>query len=548
MTAPTRRQRADVTRRFPALVVVIAAVAAVVAGGLAVDGRTGVAPAAAEATAADLAPVAPAADALGSTWYCAAGTGTADGTADHVVTIANVGAEPVDVVLTVVPGADLGADPDAEPEVEELTVDPRSREEVDLRDVVEAPYVSAVVEAGRGEVVVEHAIATGGTDFDAAPCASSSSPSWYVAASTTTRDAQAQLVLFNPFPDDAVVDVTFVTPEGKRAPSAFAGLIVPGRRTTVVDVGEIVSRHANVSISVVARAGRLVVERVQRFDGTDGPAGTSVTPAAPEPAPVWHFPDGLVADGIGEIVTVYNPTDQPAEVDVEVHLDPTSDLSQPVAAEPFSQTVAPHGFARIDVGNDGQPPPTGDTTTTSTTAPAGDGTTEDAAPIGRVPLGRGHSITVRSQNGVPVVAERWIRSASPAARTGFSATLGSPVLATRWLAGIGGATADVAEYLVLLNPAAEGIARVSVTAATPAQELAIAGLEDVEVPAQGRVAIDLGQYLNRDDLVLVIESSTPIVAERGLYPVSAGLAASILVPSAPTATLAEVDPASVLGG
>ena len=518
MTAPTRRQRGETTHRVPALVVVGAAVAAAVGAGLTVDGRTGDAPAAAAVGPADLATVAPAPDALGSTWYCAAGTGDDDGTATHRVSIANVGSEPVDVVLTVVPGTALGETTDAEPVVEELTIDARSREVLPLGALLEAPFVAAVVEAGRGEVVVEHSVGGGGDDeLDLAPCASTSSPTWYVAASRTTRDARAQLALFNPFPDDAVVDISFVTPEGQRAPEGFSGFIVPAQRVAVVDFG-VNFRYDNVSVSIVARSGRLVVERLQSFDGSDGPAGLAVTPAAPEPSPVWHLPDGLAAEGITEIVTVYNPTDEPAEVDVEVALDPTSDVSQPAVAEPFSQTVAPHGFAQIDVGADG-----------------------------RVPLGRGHSITVRSQNGVPVVAERWIRSEAPAARSGFAATLGSPVVATRWLAAAGGAGADVSEYLVLLNPAADGIARVSVAAATPSQLLPIAGLDDVEVPAQGRVAIDLGQYLNRPELVLVIDASTPVVAERGLYPVAGGLTASILVPSGPTAAIAEIDPAAVGG-
>lgn len=513
--APSRRRRPDATRRTPVLLVVVAAVAAVVAAGSAVDRRDGVPPEAAAAGPTEVAPVAPAADALGSTWYCAAGADD-QGEDDDRVVVANLGSEPVDVVVTAIPGAPFGTDTDAEPAAVELTVDPRSREDVSLADLVDAPFVSAVVEAGRGEVVVEHGLGLSSPDPDVAPCASSSSPTWYLAAAATTRDATAQLVLFNPFPDDAVVDITFVTPEGLRSPAAFSGFIVPGRRVSVVDVGEVVSRHPNVATSIVARAGRLVVERVQRFDGTDGAAGLAVTPAAPEPSPVWHVPDGLVADGVTEVVTIFNPTDDPAEVDLEVDLDPSTDASQPVSVEPFSQTIAPHGYAQIDVTADG-----------------------------RVPAGRGHSLTARSQNGVGIVAERWIRTTAPAARTGFAATLGSPVAATRWLSGVGGATPDQAEFLVLVNPAAEGIARVSITAATPSQDLPIAGLEDVEVPAQGRIAIDLGQYLNRADLLLVVESSIPIVAERGIYPAT-GLTASILLPSSPTATLALVDPGSVV--
>ncbi len=80
---------------------------------------------------------------------------------------------------------------------------------------------------------------------------------------------------------------------------------------TVVDVGAVVSRHPNVSTSVVARTGRLVVERLQRFDGSDGPPGPRDHAGASAAALVWYLPDGVVDEGITETVTVYNP-DRPA--------------------------------------------------------------------------------------------------------------------------------------------------------------------------------------------------------------------------------------------
>ena len=508
-----RRARRETTRRAPALLAVGIAVAGVIGVGVTVDPRDGsVTDAADGPTPAALSELAPPADALGSTWYCAGGTAEEAGHADHLVAVANFGDDDVEVVLTAIPGAVAGSVPSATPEVDELTIAAHSRQTVRLADLVQAPYAAAIVEAGRGEVAVEHSV-TGEDDFDGAPCASSSSSTWYLAAGATTRDAHEELTLFNPFPDDAVVDITFVTPDGLRSPPVFSGLIVPGRRVVAVDVGAVVSRHPNVATSIVARSGRLVVDRLQSFDGSDGPAGLAVTPAAPAPALVWNLPDGVVGEGISEIVTVYNPTDQAAEVDVEVDLDPTDDPSQPVAADPFALPVPPRGFAQVDVGADD-----------------------------RVPDGRGHTITVRSQNGVSVVAERWIRAGAPATRSGLAATLAGPVVATRWLSPTGGATSQVAEILTLVNPAADGIARVTITAAAASEQLAIAGLEDLEVPAQGRVVIDLGQYIDGLDLQVVVSSTLPIVVERGVSLLAGGIAQSILIPSAPTASVPSVDP------
>ena len=100
---------------------------------------------------------------------------------------------------------------------------------------------------------------------------------------------------------------------------------------------------------------------------------------------------------------------------------------------------------------------------------------------------------------------------------------------------------------MLVNPAPDGIARVRVTAVAPSQDIPVAGLEDIEIPESGRAVIDLGQYINRDELVLVIESTLPIVVERGLYPGFAGFSQSILLPAVETASVPSVDTGADIG-
>src|SRR5690606_5377635 len=112
--------------------------------------------------------------------------------------------------------------------------------------------------------------------------------------------------------------------------------VVPGRSLVAVDVCAVdVCRHDQVATSIVARAGRLVVDRIQTFDGTEGPAGLAVTLAAPSPAPLWFLPDGFKTEGLAETVTVYNPGDVRAEVDVELVVEPSEDPAAVAAAEPF---------------------------------------------------------------------------------------------------------------------------------------------------------------------------------------------------------------------
>ena len=94
--------------------------------------------------------------------------------------------------------------------------------------------------------------------------------------------------------------------------------------------------------------GRLVVDRIQTFDGTEPrPARASRSASArPTPAEVWVFPDGVVETGITEQIVVFNPTDEVAEVEVEVRLDDPDTNGVP---EPFELTIAPNRFSIVNL-------------------------------------------------------------------------------------------------------------------------------------------------------------------------------------------------------
>ena len=68
-------------------------------------------------------------------------------------------------------------------------------------------------------------------------------------AAATTLDARAVLVLFNPFPDDAVLEVEFVTADGVRIPAGYEGLPVPGQSVVAARAAALIawaaSRHGD---------------------------------------------------------------------------------------------------------------------------------------------------------------------------------------------------------------------------------------------------------------------------------------------------------------
>jgi hypothetical protein len=465
--------------------------------------------------------------ATASAWYCAGGTAEDGGLADHSVVVANPTDREATGVITVFPGrlqprppgaaddAAPGASstttsttaappsttttttPPPEPVSREFTLAPTSRAAFVLRDILPSPYASALVEASGTTVTVEHQV-TGELGHTAAPCASSPASTWHFAWGVTRRDAREILTFFNPFPDDATVDVRFATEQGEREPVRFRGFIVPGRSVVAVNIGDDVTRREQVSTTIEVRSGRIVVDRIQTFDGSVGPKGITLTLGTPSAAETWVYPEGYVRDGVAQQYVVYNAGDRPAEVEVELRLQAQGDDIPP---EPFSLTVPDGGYQLVSLGDDERVP-------------------RDVAFFG----------IVRSLNGVPVVAERVLLSGEPAARSGVSTVPGSPIGSRAWVLAVGAADDRTDEWLSIVNLSNDDAAVVSVTALA-GQPVAVEGLSDLTVPPGNRVAIRVGEHIERGELALLLRADRPIVVERSLYRVGAlGMSSALGIP------------------
>src|SRR5206468_1601291 len=124
------------------------------------------------------------------------------------------------------------------------------------------------VETSAPDIAVERRV-TGKFGTGSSACASAPSTSWYVPSGSSTKDAALRYAVFNPFPQDAVVDIAFQTSDGSRVPPELQALPVPGRTVRIVDVSTIVPRLAQLAGSVIARQGQVVVDELQAFDGSD---------------------------------------------------------------------------------------------------------------------------------------------------------------------------------------------------------------------------------------------------------------------------------------
>lgn len=432
------------------------------------------------------APEAPPADALGATWFCPFGISGPDRLGAGAVQIANAGDRAVEATVIVIP-------PKGKSARRTITVPAFGVTAVSVHDLAESDRAAVRVDVGPGPVVVEHVV-SGRAGRSVAPCASGASSEWHLASGTTARDAREVVALFNPFPDDAIVDFRFATNEGHFEAQDLTGFVIPARAVRFVALHDQVRRRDHVAATITARTGRFVADRMQSFDGTRGREGVVLSLAAPSAGTTWSFPDGRAGRELTEVFAVYNPTDDEASVDLEL---------QPAKgeAEPYELTVAPQSYTLVDIGKDE-----------------------------RVPAGVAHSALVRSINGVPVVAERLIVAGEGATRAGVTILLGGRRTASAWVFADGRATGSVDEWIVVLNPGSTA-RTVSLFGLVGGQRLPIADLQDLKVKPFGRLALRLGDHIERDELAVLVSADGPVTAERGLYAVGAtGMSAAIGIP------------------
>lgn len=429
----------------------------------------------------EMVPTVAAPEALSSTWYCAAGTatGAATGFAEQQVIIANAGdVESVGVITAMSETAATVAEP--------ISIPAHGRITVRVADLVEAPWASVLVEVSGGGVTVVHDL-RGPLGRSISPCASAPSSTWYFPSGSTVAGDREVIALFNPFPGEATVDVSFDTEDGARTPQQLQGMVVPGGRVVVVDVSALVTLRERVATTVSARVGRIVAEQIQASEGRNGgDRGLSAVLGATSPAPIWTFPVSMPAEFEGrDLVTFYNPGDSDTEVEVQVIVD---DQGSSGAVEPFGATVPARRSVVVDLGSDL-----------------------------RIPKSAGRWLIARSIDGGSVVAERWTGTPRANSSGGLSLMMGIPVGATDWMSPLG-AGADVSiSALSIVNPSATEVATVSVRLHVKGAVTDLARVDRVRIAPGGRLELDLDQFLiGRADASIEIRSDVAVVVGQFL--------------------------------
>jgi hypothetical protein len=280
-------------------------------------------------------------------------------------------------------------------------------------------WVAAVVTLYGGSAGVSQVITTAHGSASQ-PCASEAEPEWYFATGTTVRNARDELSLVNPYPVDAIADLSFTTEQGQEQPGAFEGVVVPAEGLTVLNLGTQLSLRQHVAVTVKARSGRIVAFETEIVTppapgappvGTVGAlnavvpvAGATLSLGASESSTSWWWPEGADAPGLSESYDIYNPGGAPARLQLNLISRGTGgslDSSNEV-------TVGAYGTAVVTTN--GQPWALPDISYTT---------------------------HLESTNGVPVVAARSIAAAAPSTYRGLGSLLGQVEPAKTWLLGPG---------------------------------------------------------------------------------------------------------------
>ena len=350
--------------------------------------------------AGTLDPLASSVDSGSSLWFCPSGE-SADG-ADTIITIVNPTGQAGQGSVTFLGNAGQRA-------TAEVQIGGHDRIDVRAAESLVAPGVGAIVEVKVGGLAVEQKVVRGNQTYGA-PCATSTSTGWYFADGDTTLGASSVLSVLNPFGEDAVLDISFVTDRGAARPNDLQGFLVPASSMRRIDIGTYVRRRAQVSTVVKARVGRVAVDQTTSPDGVR----FSMVNGAPALGSSWYFPAGRTNGVLRERYVLFNPT----AVDISAQIDVVVEGGE---VEPFELDVPAR--SRVDLVPNEE---------------------------SRIARDTDFSVVVATDSP-SLVVQRTLR-ASGIYRAGFATTLGSRRSATAWIVSDVVASATRDDTISILNP------------------------------------------------------------------------------------------------
>jgi hypothetical protein len=453
----------NIVRRIIGTVLIVAAGAGVIAidrqGGVAQDGA-----ASALVTLGGF-PQAVAGSRISTSWFCP-GAAAGDGLDAATVVISN----PSDVAIT----ASLSLFSDAAAETQNISVAPRDRLSVDVLRGRTVGVVVPAVEIIGGIGTVEQQLVYAAGDVTS-QCVSQTSNTWYFADGFTAEGSSQRIVLTNPYPESAVVNVSYTTAEGRRTPANLQGVILSAlsaKSLSMSDVGA--ANESQIAVEVIATTGQVIASRMQHYIG-GGRLGYSTTVGTPEPLKDWWFTAGRTGSQVTEQLVVFNPSEVDAQLNVAFFGE---GITNGVVAETSTAALPSEAV----------------------TIPAGGIVYINTDNIADLPKGD-HAMVVSTLNKSRVVVEHVLSQ-----RTGGSSftaiTNGIPagLVATKWRIPSGLAKGARHALSILNTTATDGTFTVS--AIGPGGLLDLPNLINVPITAAALVSLEVPEGVNEGEVVI----------------------------------------------
>ena len=314
----------------------------------------------------------------------------------------------------------------------------------------------------------------------AARCALAASSDWYFAEGTSSLGYDQRLVVYNPFPDEAVATVTFFTDAGPSTKAGLQQIAVPSGEARIIKVNDFILREPLLASSVVAERGRFIVWRSLVAQPENRPSGQQLSLGATAPSENWYLPEGGLESGIEDRLALLNPTDEEAVVTISL-LTSSRVLQPPKLVDVRIGAESLRSFSLQDSVGGGD---------------------RDAGPA---------AVVIRSTNEVGVVAERTVWY-STGDRQGVSSETGTTTLHEAML--VPPAALSAVDSLLLLNPDRVK-ATVSVTLLRPrGGAVSPRQLRAVSVKGGTRKRIPLNAWSGGQPAFAYVTSDVPIAAAR----------------------------------
>jgi hypothetical protein len=152
-------------------------------------------------------------------------------------------------------------------------------------------------------------------------CATDASRNWYFPNGDSSVATDYRLVVANPFPDEAVVQIDFLTSEGEETSAQLSEVPVASGQVEVVSVSGASVPQDLLSVRLRSARGRVIAWKALWTKPEGQPPGLEFTLGAPAPDTEWYFPAGEVSDRAQQTITVMNPNEEESSVSVALSTD-----------------------------------------------------------------------------------------------------------------------------------------------------------------------------------------------------------------------------------